>query len=153
MNSEKSNLQMAQEAALFLNYADRVKFIAWVQEWHYLATDPQEEANTSVPAKLNKYFEHARANMFPAMKDSAFVLSIATNEPDPKLCLEIGAAICFNKPILVVVPRGCSVPLSLRTIAHKIVEIDDMKSAQSQRSLTAAIKEMHDTLQFRSGRR
>jgi hypothetical protein len=94
------------------------------------------------------YFEHARREMFPKMKDSAFCLSII-DEPDPKLCLEIGAAIMFDKPIMVVVPRGKTVPLSLRTIAHKIVEIEDMQDEASRERVSAAVKEMMQAAQFR----
>lgn len=97
---------------------------------------------------MDEFLEHARRDMFPKMKSSAFVLSIM-GEPDPKLCLEIGAAIMFNKPILVVVPKGCEVPLALRTIAHKIVDIDDMKNAESQKTFLAAVQEMAEAARFR----
>ena len=97
---------------------------------------------------MDEFLEHARRDMFPKMKSSAFVLSIM-GEPDPKLCLEIGAAIMFNKPILVVVPKGCEVPLALRTIAHKIVDIDDMKNAESQKTFLAAVQEMAEAARVR----
>jgi len=39
---------------------------------------------------MDDYLEHARREMFPKMKASAFSLVIV-GDPDPKLCLEIGA--------------------------------------------------------------
>jgi hypothetical protein len=99
---------------------------------------------------LDNYFEHARREMFPKMKASAISLVLA-GEPDPKLCLEIGAAIMFDKPILVIVPKGRTIPLSLRTIAHKIVEDIDLQSSDSERKVQTAIEELMETWKFRKG--
>ena len=97
---------------------------------------------------LDRYLERARREMFPKMKGSALCLTIL-GDPDPKLALELGAAILFNKPIVLCVPKGREVPLSLRTIAHKIVEVDDMNDEESRKLLTAAISEVMETLPFR----
>lgn len=100
--------------------------------------------------EFDRYLEHARREMFPKMQGSAFTLTIL-GKPDPKLCLEIGAAIMFDKPILVVVPRGVAVPLALRTIAHKIVEIDGPDDEGSKQRIMAAVEEMAEMLRFRGG--
>jgi hypothetical protein len=39
------------------------------------------------------WFDRARREMFPKMKESALSLIIYDSEPDPKLALELGAAI------------------------------------------------------------
>jgi hypothetical protein len=100
--------------------------------------------------ELQDYFDHAQREMFPRMKSSAFCISII-GEPDPKLCMEIGAAIMFDKPILVILPRGRNLPLSLRTIAHKVVEIesDDLKDPASRNRLSAAVSEVLEFAKFR----
>jgi hypothetical protein len=95
-----------------------------------------------------EYFALAKREMFPKMQDSAFVLSIV-GDPDPKLCLEIGAAIMFDKPIIAVVPKGRPIPLSLRTIAHKVVELDDPTSESSRKVLMDAITELTESIRFR----
>jgi hypothetical protein len=98
----------------------------------------------------DEYFEHARREMFPKMKSSALAVIIA-GDPDPKLCMELGAAILFNKPIIVTVPRGREIPLSLRTIANKIVEIDVEDREGTARKLNAAVDELLKSLPFRAG--
>jgi hypothetical protein len=98
---------------------------------------------------MDDFFEHARREMFPKLKSSAMSLMIL-GEPDPKLCLELGAAILFDKPILVIVPKGRSVPLALRTIANKILEDVDMNDESSQTRLSAAMREMMEAARFRS---
>lgn len=101
--------------------------------------------------ELDDYFEHARAEMFPKMKESAISLVIA-GEPDPKLCMEIGAAIMFDKPILAIVRRGQDIPLSLRTIAHKVVEVTEPMDEASKNRLQSAINQMIEASQFRGKR-
>jgi hypothetical protein len=98
--------------------------------------------------EFQDYFDRARRELFPKMAGSAFCLSIV-GTPDPKLCMEIGAAILFNKPIMLVIPRGRTIPLSLRTIAHEIVEIDGMEDAASKDRITAAVKRMIEVARFR----
>ena len=100
----------------------------------------------------DELFENARRNLFPKMKESGIAMAII-GEPDPKLCLEIGAMIMFDKPIMVVVPRGRSVPLALRTIAHKIVEISNPPTPADQDAMMVALSEMKEIATFRKGAR
>ena len=51
------------------------------------------------------------------------MLAIHSDKPDPKMCLEIGAAILLDKPIILCVRKGLPVPENLRKIA-KLVEIE-----------------------------
>jgi len=63
---------------------------------------------------LDGYLEHARREMFPKMRASAFSLVIA-GEPDPKLRLEIGAAA--NLWMVIRTPLG---PLGVTAIAMNV---------------------------------
>ena len=56
--------------------------------------------------QIEDYLEHARREMFPKMKQSALVISVLNAEPDAKQCLELGAAILFEKPLVILALRG-----------------------------------------------
>ena len=70
---------------------------------------------------MKAYFLHAKADMFPKLKGSALSLIVA-GDPDPKLCLELGAAILFDKPIVVLVPEGRALPANLKRVASAVIE-------------------------------
>jgi hypothetical protein len=97
---------------------------------------------------LDDFLERARREMFPKMKGSAMSMMIV-DEPDPKLCLELGAAILFDKPILCIVPKGRHVPLALRTIAHRIIEVDNPPTETDGRAIVAAANELIEAGRFR----
>lgn len=81
----------------------------------------------------------AERDMFPKMKAS--MLSMVVNSaPDAKLALEIGAAILFDKPLVVVALKGQTVPQNLRRIASEVVEIDNYQSPEGQAKVRAAIE-------------
>jgi hypothetical protein len=73
--------------------------------------------------ETKEWLARAEREMFPKMKTSLLSLVIVS-EPDAKLAVEIGAAILFDKPIIVLVPSGTWVSPKLRRIADAIVEID-----------------------------
>jgi hypothetical protein len=99
---------------------------------------------------LDDYLDRAQRQTLPLMEASWMAVMIG-GKPDVKLCLEIGAAIMFEKPILVIVPKGRTIPLSLRTIAHKIVDDVDLQNPDSKRRIQAAIEELMETWKFRKG--
>jgi hypothetical protein len=73
--------------------------------------------------ELARYLEHAEKDMLPKMKSSALTI-IITAEPDIKLCCEVGAAVMYDKPFVLLVPPGRRVPANLRRLASVIVEGD-----------------------------
>lgn len=88
----------------------------------------------------DEFFEHARRDMFPKMKESIISIVIAA-EPDPKLCLELGAAILFDKPIVVLVPVGEKLPSNLARLASAVVQ-GDVKNDVTKQRLEAAISKV-----------
>ena len=52
------------------------------------------------------FFEAARREVFPKLRDSALYVGITPEEPDPKYCLELGMAIMLDKPIVLLLPAG-----------------------------------------------
>lgn len=85
----------------------------------------------------DEFFQSARDNLFPKLKTSALSITIMA-EPDPKLCMELGASILFDKPIIALVPPGQRVPANLRRVASAIVE-GDMKDPATKQRLQDAI--------------
>jgi hypothetical protein len=80
----------------------------------------------------DEFYQSARERLFPKLKGSVLSITIA-GDPDPKLCLELGASILFDKPIIVLVPPGYKVPANLTRVASAIVEGDAQDGATKQR--------------------
>jgi hypothetical protein len=92
--------------------------------------------------KLARYLERAEKEMLPAMKSSALTI-IITAEPDIKLCCEVGAAVMFDKPFVLLVTPGRRVPNNLRRLASVIVEgeaSDPATAKRMQRALENVLK-------------
>jgi hypothetical protein len=69
------------------------------------------------------YLRRAKEEMFPKLKASAANITIAPGEdPDPKICIELGASILYDKPIIVIVPDGRKVQANLKRVAAAIIE-------------------------------
>jgi hypothetical protein len=92
---------------------------------------------------MDDYFRHAKEELFPKMKASAMSITIFHSEPDPKLCMELGAAILFDKPIILVVPDpDRQIPANLRRIASVIVvgnPLDPETQQRMQDAITAVL--------------
>jgi hypothetical protein len=95
-------------------------------------------------AEVKDMLDRAEREMFPMMKASGLSLVIAAEDPDAKLALEIGAAVLFDKPIVILVPKGRIVPPGLRRIARTVVEIDDFQSSEARRQIMKAIRDVRD---------
>ena len=76
----------------------------------------------------DEFFDWARREMFPKIADSKLVVTLLSSEPDPKLCLELGASLLFDKPIILVALSGFPVPPRLAALAASVVEIDEDES-------------------------
>ncbi len=85
----------------------------------------------------DEFLEHARREMFPKMKESVLSIVIAA-DPDPKLCIELGAAILYDKPIIAVVPAGRKIPANLARVASAVIQ-GDLSDARSKQKLQDAI--------------
>jgi hypothetical protein len=86
-------------------------------------------------SKLKEFLEAAEADMFPKLQSSAMSITIL-GKPDPKLCLELGAAILFDKPLIIFAPPGTTVPANLRRCASAIIEGDMKDEAVRQKLMT-----------------
>ena len=86
---------------------------------------------------LKTFLRQADEALLPNMKNSALCLSIF-GKPDAKLCLEIGAAILFDKPIILLVPDGEPIPANLKRCAAAIIE-GDVKAPRTQERIRDAL--------------
>ena len=92
--------------------------------------------------EVKDFLFRAERDMFPKMKASVMSLVIGSEKPDVKLALEVGAAILFDKPLLIVVPPGRTIPASLRRVATVVLEEFDFTAPDSQARLKLAIETM-----------
>jgi hypothetical protein len=88
---------------------------------------------------VNEYLRHADEEVLPAMEKSALSIVLGSKNPDAKLCLEVGAAILFDKPIVLVVPPGRVISVALKRVASVIVEADP-RSPDANDKIRAAIE-------------
>jgi hypothetical protein len=94
---------------------------------------------------VEQYLEHFRHSVLPHIADSAVVLTIQPRGlPDTKICLEIGAALLLDKPLLVISMRGNTVPARLRLAADEVVEIESLQSADSCALVRDALSRIMD---------
>jgi hypothetical protein len=65
----------------------------------------------------------AHAGNIKNQKDAAMSMMMLTPESfdSPDLMLQIGAAICLNKPICLILLRGCVLPPKLERVADKVL--------------------------------
>lgn len=90
-------------------------------------------------AEVKDFFFRAERELFPKMASSVMTVTIFSGKVDGKLALELGAAILLNKPILLAVIKGATVPESLRRCAHTIIELSGQQTAEDQAKVQAAV--------------
>lgn len=64
--------------------------------------------------------------LVPKLKESAVAVAICPSEEgvDAKFCVELGAMIMLDKPIVLVRPNAREIPPKLRLVADHIIEAD-----------------------------
>jgi hypothetical protein len=72
------------------------------------------------------------------MRDTSAVAAIWTGAIDWKIAIELGTALLMDKPIILVVPNGSSIPNNLAKVAHTIVE-GDLQDPTTMRRLQTAM--------------
>ena len=70
---------------------------------------------------IRKFLRHAESSALPKITDSALTIHIV-GRPDAKLAVELGFTLLLDKPLVLVVPPGCTVPAHLARAADDIVE-------------------------------
>lgn len=83
---------------------------------------------------------HARKELEPKMRSSAFVITINPKDIDPKIAMETGYAILLDKPIILVALPDEPINPGLRRIATEVVVLTDpLDSLAGQMQIQAAL--------------
>lgn len=88
-----------------------------------------------------RWVRHVINEMVPKMADSQFVISLVPDDRDGdvKYWVELGASICFNKPIIAVVFNDGPLPPKLELVADEVVRIPEGVSPDASEDLAAAL--------------
>jgi hypothetical protein len=93
--------------------------------------------------EVEEFLEEWRVTVLPGIEQSAVVIAFCHGKVDPKMCLEVGAAVLLGKPLIVIAVDGSEIPPLLRRIATRIVKIDgNLMSEVSKERLTKAVNEV-----------
>jgi len=98
---------------------------------------------TEIP-EVKAWLERAEREMLPNMENSRIALAVLDGKIDAKLCLEIGAAVLYDKPILIMATDASEVPANLAKCAAKIVcgePNDPLTKKRFADAISAIIKE------------
>jgi hypothetical protein len=86
---------------------------------------------------MDEFEKHVREGLFPKIDGSAVFVSICpireNNTPDVKFCVELGAAIMYDKPIVAIAPVGWTIPGKLQAVADHIITADIATQAGRER--------------------
>jgi len=87
----------------------------------------------------NTYLEHFRREVIPEIRRATINLTVYSGKVDPKLCLELGASILLDKPLLVVAVKGSHLPPKLRLLADRVVEVEDVDAPGASEEIKRAV--------------
>jgi hypothetical protein len=90
--------------------------------------------------EAKKWLADVERDMLPKMEDSAISITIFSGTIDAKLCVEVGAAILYDKPIVLLALPGQKIPAALGRAASAIVRGDPMRNPEVGKRLTEAIQ-------------
>ena len=74
------------------------------------------------PPTVERWFRKARRELTPKLRGSAMYVGLVPEDPDPKYCMELGMALMLDKPIILVVAKGRTLPQALRRAADVVIE-------------------------------
>ena len=83
----------------------------------------------------DRFFRAARKDLLPKLRQSAVFLSLFSEDPDPKFCMELGMAIVLDKPIILILPRGRTLNRGshLWGVADEVIEDVDFDDPEADR--------------------
>jgi hypothetical protein len=83
-------------------------------------------------AELKAWLEEMEERNFPAIRKAAFSVALL-GEPSPSLCLQFGAMVLLDKPIIVLKRPNQAIPTNVKRVASAIVEGDPLDPGTQER--------------------
>jgi hypothetical protein len=112
--------------------------------------DPQHPGHDEpeMESALKEMGRMAEAAIIPQMRKSAFVIAYAdsTLAPDVWMALQIGFAVLFGKPLIVMTEENYTLPPRLAAMADEVVKVPSLKDANAKKKLKAAIDRLLEKL-------
>jgi len=92
------------------------------------------------------YSRQFRREVLPKLLDSAVFLSIGTDvgNLDVRQATELGAALLYDKPILLVVPKGRTIGERLRRAADIVIDDWDANEPGAHLKMLAALESIKE---------
>ena len=99
------------------------------------ADDPWQDPTTQ------RWVQHVIDEMLPKLRESVLAIHLVPDrdEIDVKFCVELGAAIMLDKPIVAVAFGDRPVPAKLQAIADEIVYLPDGVNPAGSKQLADAL--------------
>lgn len=82
----------------------------------------------------------------PKIRLSAFVMGIMEPETNALQCLQIGAALLLEKPLLLIRRKGTWIPPKLLELADSVVDIDSPDDATARETARERVQAAMDKL-------
>jgi hypothetical protein len=92
----------------------------------------------------DKYLKRFADEVLPMIESAITLIITPGGHPDPKICLELGASLLLDKPLILIVTRGRTIPARLRRLADAIVE-GDIGEPDFQERVQKAVTEIMQT--------
>ena len=98
----------------------------------------KEEYERTLEA-LDKLFDGLAAYVAPKMKQSVFCVAMFDEHADLFLSLQLGLALVFEKPLVVLALNGTPIPPKVRQVADYVIEGRSMKDEEVRRQFQEAV--------------
>jgi Holliday junction resolvase RusA-like endonuclease len=154
-NFNKMPLDCCAKAGMFRHPNGRELSDAWVKRLTVELFDSKEERRRGPKTEItieaiglssgfNPFLTHFEKAILPGLANVHVTVLILTDNIDSKLCLELGASVLLDKPILVLTRHLSLVNSQLSKIATKVVEMPegDWKGPEAIALIHAALNEM-----------
>lgn len=89
---------------------------------------------------FRKFLEDSKETL-DQIDHAAFTVSIA-DTITPEACLQIGAAVLYDKPIILLVPQGMKVSTNLKRMAVAIVHANGPNDTFARKEMEDAVKHL-----------
>jgi len=91
-----------------------------------------------------EWAERVQREVVPKIAGASFTVSLMPQgKPDIKFAVELGLSVMMDKPIILAVPTGSTVPAKLRALADDIVEVDWSEGSPAVHSVLTDAIERH----------